>query len=383
MNGSFTAPAETLTSAVKYAARWLDTKPANPVLGGLVFAAGDGGQLTIASQSELATARANLDVEGDAIGHFIVSGRLIDALVATLTDKPVTFEQTGSVITMTAGRYKAELPAMSANDYPAMADVLPTIGRVEGAALIDAARRAGTMSARDDTQGVHLTGIEFALDEVDMDAGDMAYTLTLTGTDRLRATRETVEWQPGDTAPLGESFVVSAAVMTDAGEAFAGLPVDVGWQGGSVSFSNWSRSLVTRTVGQPGDFPALAGLFKQIDKRTHTVTLDAKTVMVPLKRADQLADGIYRHVGIDLRKDVLTLRSSTEGKGGGGEDIDVEYDGPDCTIITRSAMLHGLLATAPGPQVVLHINPGEYLPVFATSPDHPAWMHLFVPIRHV
>lgn len=377
MKGSFTAPAGALVPAVKYAARWLDTKPSSPVMGGLVFDVADG-VLTVGSQSELATARAVLDVEGDAEGRFIVSGRLLDALVATLADKPITFEQDGAVVTMSAGRYVATLPAMSENDYPTMAQLVPTVGRIEGGPLIDAVRRVGAMASRDATNRISLTGIYFWWESSEKE-------LTLSGTDSLRASRETVSWEPVDEgAPVAESFVLPASVLIDAGDAFAGVePVEIGWDRGSVSIATATRSLVTRTLGKPEDFPDLGGLFSQLDKRTHTATVKVKDVMIPLKRADQLAEGEHRHVALDFRENTLILRSATEGKGGGGEEIDIEYSGPDCTVVTRSAILHGVLGTAPGDTITLRITPGGYLSIFATSPANPAWTHLFMPIRHV
>jgi DNA polymerase-3 subunit beta len=378
MKGSFTAPGGALTAAVQYAAKWLDTKPANPVHGGLVLDVTDR-TLTIASQGELATARASLDVDGDAAGRFIVSGRLLAAIVATLADKPVTFEQTGSSVAMTSGRYSSTLPAMPEKDYPDLTEVAPTIGRIEGAALIDAVRRVGSVASKEvktGTDQVILSGIYFWMES---DEGE----LTMIATNRLQACRETVEWKLVGDEAVAESLVLPASVLIDAGEAFAGGDlVEIGRRGGVVSLSVPSRSLVTRTLGEPSAFPDLGGLFAQIDQRTHAVALSARDVLVPLKRADQLADSEHRHVTLELSKDLLVLRSATDGKGDGGEEIDVEYDGPDCAIVTRSAMLHGLLATAPGDAIVLHIGPGNpRLSVIATSPANPAWTHLFMPIR--
>jgi len=375
MQGSFTAPGGALTAAVQYAAKWLDTKPANPVHGGLVLDV-TGGRLTIASQGELATARATLDVEGDADGRFIVSGRLLAALVATLSDKPVAFEQTGLVVAMKSGRYAATLPAMSEKDYPDLTAVAPAAGRIEGSALIGAVRRVGTVASKTDTLVV-LTGVYFWLESRENG-------ITMTSTDRLRACRETVEWLPEDGhEPVAESFVLPASVLIDAGDAFDTMePVEIGWQGTTVSLSTSTRSLVTRTLGDPGTYPDMGPHFAQADERTHTVTLKVKDVLIPLKRADQLADSEYRHVILDLRKGLLVLRSATVGKGGGDEEVDVEYDGPDCSIMTRSAILHGVLATAPSDTITLHITPGRALPTFATSPANPAWTHMFMPVRH-
>lgn len=386
MKGSFTAPAGAFVSAVKFTSRWLDTKPANPVLGGLLFSV-TGGVLTIAGQSELATARAVLDVDGDADGTFIVAGRLVDALAATLTDKPTTFEQHDSVISMKAGRWAATLPAMSENDYPKLAVPAPVAGRVEGSALIAAAQRCGIAASRNHESLLVLTGIHIRFDDdpdIGADGDPLAYTLTLEATDKLRVNRQRIEWEPdSETAPIGESFVIPASVMADAGEAFSGAEaVEIGWQEGTVSLSTPSRSLVTQTLGGPNGYLDLSALYQQFDQRPHTATMRVKDLMVPLKRADQLAESEFKHVHLDLSAGLLTLRSATEGKGGGGEEIDIEYDGPDHTITTRSGVLHGLLSSVPGDTVVLHFTPGAYLSVFATSPAEPDWTHLFMPIRH-
>jgi DNA polymerase-3 subunit beta len=386
MQGSFTTPAGALVSAVKYVAKWLDTRPANPVLGGLVFDVADG-VLTIAGQSDLATARTVLDVAGDAKGRFIVAGRLVDALTSTLTDKPITFEQDGSVVSMKAGRYVATLPAMSENDYPGLAELAPTAGRIDGAALVSAARRAAIAASKNDESRIVMTGIHFSFDDdpsMGADGDPLAYTVTLTATDSLRVNRQTVEWSPdSENAPIGESFVIPASVMADAGEVFAGVePVEIGWRESVVSLSTSSRSLITTTLGGPGQYPDLSSLFSQFDKRTHTATIKVKDLMVPLKRADQLADSEYKHIQLEMSPGLINLRSATEGKGGGGEEIDVEYDGPGHTITMRSGILHGLLSSVPGDTVVLHLTPGAYLSVFATSPAEPDWMHLFMPIRH-
>jgi DNA polymerase-3 subunit beta len=386
VNGTFTAPAGAFVSAVKFTSRWLDTKPATPVLGGLLFSVA-GGVLTIAGQSELATARAVVDVEGDADGTFIVAGRLVDALAATLTDKPITFEQHDSAISMKAGRYVATLPAMSENDYPTLAAPAPVAGRVEGSALVSAAQRCGIAASRNHDSLIVLTGIHIRFDDdpdIGADGGPLAYTLTLEATDKLRVNRQRIEWEPdSETAPIGESFVIPASVMADAGEAFSGAElVEIGWQEGTVSLSTPTRSLVTQTLGGPNGYLDLSVLYRPFDQRPSAATLRVKDLMVPLKRADQLADSEYKHVHLDFATGTLTLRSATDGKGGGGEEIDVEYDGPAHTITTRSGILHGLLGSVPGDTVTLHFTPGEYLSVFATSPADPDWLHLFMPIRH-
>lgn len=386
MNGSITANGKALAGAVKYAAHWLDTKPSNPVLGGLVFEARRD-TLTISSQSDLATARAVIDVQGDAEGTFIVAGRLIDQILSTgFPDKPITLEHRDAVVSVTSGKFKATLPAMSEKDYPALALEAPTVGVVDGARFMDAVARVGVAAGRDSGSPVIMTGVHVQLNTgPDLEEGDdLTYSITLSATDRYRVAREHVEWEPEADADLGGAFVIPASVLTNTGDAFTGLdPVRIGWSAGTVSLWTPARSLVTRTLGNVTDYPPVGVLAEKSSKTSHLVEVNVRDLPVPLKRVALLAGGDYPQAVLNLAPGSLTLRAAYEGKGDADQEIEVEYDGPECSIITRIEILQGLLGTAPGDVLQLHINPNTFLPVYATSPSEPAWCHLFMPIRHL
>ena len=387
MKGSFTAPAGTLAAAVKYAARWIATKPVNPIHGGLMFeipAFGD--RLSIFGFNENATGRASIDVEGDATGAFVVSGRLLDQLVATFGDKPVTFEQHDSTIAVSTGRWRGTLPAMSEKDYPALPGQAPLAGYVDGAALADAVRRVGAAASRDLTKQISLCGVHVSFDEDTdfIDGEEGGYTLTLMATDTYHGARQSLLWTPdAERAPLGETTLILASLLVDGVESFVGRhPVELGWQEGVFSLTTPDRSLVVSTLSSEGrdGFPA-AGLQPIFDRETTAAfTLRIKDLALPLKRASLLRSREVDVVTLGLSENLMNIGVAGD-MNTGDEEIDVEYDGPETSLMLKSEVMQAALHTAPGDVVTMAFTPGTTKPIVVTSPENPAWRHILVPLR--
>ena len=382
MQNSFTVSGAALTGAVKYTARWLATKPVIPAHGGLLFEV-DGDRLNVFGFNENVTARATVEIDAsdEPKGGFVVAGRLIDSLVATFPDKPIRFEQDGPIVTVTAGRFRATLPAMSEKDYPALPGQATLAGHVDGATLADATRRVGAAASRDLSSKVALCGIHVSFDDT---AGGTP-TLTMMATDTYRAARQSIEWQPEDDEvgpPIGEAFLVLGMTLVDAAEAFAGPDaVAIGYESGVVSLTTPWRSLVVRTLNEK-EFPAqgLGPIFATATQAR--ANLRIKDLAMPLKRADLLRARDVDMVQLGFSENTITLiANSGESGGGGDEEIDAEYDGPETTISLKSSVLHAALASAPGETVTLAFLPGTTKPMIVTSPADPSWRHIMVPLR--
>lgn len=375
MTFTFTAPAGALAAAVKYAARWITTKPTIPAHGGLLFelpAFGD--RLSIFGFNENATGRATLDIDSNDAGSFVVSGRLLDQLVATFPDKPVTFELDDSHVSVIAGRWRGTLPTMSVKDYPALPGLAPLAGTIDGSVLADAVERVGAAASRDLTKQVELCGVHITFGDDD--------SLTLMATDTYRGARVVAGWKPGDDRCVyGEQALVLAPTLVDAVEAFDGdLEVTIGWDAGAFSLSTPDRSLTVRTLN-PKNFPVggLGPIFEQ--GRPAAFVVKVKDLALPLKRADLLRGKDADQVLLRLSENLLTIQSSSETAGGGDEEIDVEYAGPDTEILVRSATLQGALHTTPGDVACIAFAPGVPKPMLVTSPADPAWRHILVPLK--
>lgn len=386
MKGSFTVAAGALAPAVRYVARHLSPKPAVPVWGGLLFDVPDDGRLVISGMSENVTASAAVPIEGGAAGRFVVAGRLVDHLVATFPDKPVAFEQHDSTVTVTCGSWRGTLPAMSEDDYPALAGRATLAGVVSGSDLADAVRRVGSAAARDSDGGVVYTGIHLSFDEdfcIPLSGGgEPARSLTLTATDRYRAARQSIRWEPGgEVDVLGDSALLMAGELVNAIDAFADADqVEIGSEGGSFSLTTPTRSLVVRTLGDGFPIAGLIPIFAQ--ESSGTAELSAKSLLDPLKRADLLKNKDSDMVTLRFSENLLILSAGSDGSGDGDEEIEIAYEGEDRSVMVRSAALRGGLDTAPSDTVALHFGPSEYRPILYTSPADGTWRYLTVPLRH-
>jgi len=389
MQKSFTVAAGQLAGAVKYTARWLVAKPVIPAHGGLLFEV-DGDRLNIFGFNEDVTARATVEIDAseEPKGAFVVAGRLIDQLVATFPDKPITFEQVDSTIVVSAGRFRATLPTMPESDYPALPGAAALAGHVDGSTLADALHRVGTAASRDLTKQIEMCGIRVSFDPdpiafSDTESGETlpAYTLTMSATDSIRAARQTIYWEADDEGgPIGETFLALGATLVDAAEAFANHPqVAIGWEDGVVSLTTPTRSLVVRTL-DVAKFPHLDAIFEA--KTEVSARIRIKDLTMPLKRADLLKNRETNAVRLDFASDMVTIAAGLDSDTGGDEEADVEYDGPETSIWFRSDVLHSALASAPGEFVDLAFTSGMVVrPAVVTSPTDETWRLIMVPLR--
>lgn len=377
MQKSFTAPPGALASAVRYVARWLVAKPIVPTQGGIRFTVADG-SLTLTGFNEYTTAHATLKVEGPASGSFVVAGRLIAALVDTFPDKAVTFEQDADNghVAVSAGRWRGTLPSMPVDDFPPLHAEAPVAGLISGAVLADAIRRVGVAAARGDERPA-MQCMQFIFTDD---------TVTLMSTDTLRVARVVAPWSSADTYEYAEGnrALVYAATMLDAVDGFDGLePVRIGADAGSLSLATATRTLITRQIGEP--FPDLAAFFNPLPGAV-VATVTARDVVAPLKRA-QIVQGKRETpptAQLDFTAGLVTLSTENDQSGSGDEEIDIEYDGPDMTVVLRSGLLHAALSTVPGGIVRMAIVPGVPVttkPLLITSPSDPTWAYVTMPVR--
>jgi DNA polymerase III sliding clamp (beta) subunit (PCNA family) len=397
MNGSFVVDGGDLASAVHYAARWLAGKPMIAAHGGLLFEV-VGNTLTVSGFNENATARAFIETDDVDLpkSSFVVAGRLIDQLAATFGDQRVKFEREGSNVAVTVGRGRWTLPAMSEKDYPALPGAAELAGHVDGAALADAVQRVGAAASRDLTLSVPMCGILVQVDEEPEHAGtgrglDGEWTLTLMATNRYRASQQSIPWVPDpDAAPIGESFLVLASTLLDAAGDFAGDDsVAVGWQEGLASLTTPTRSLVVNTLDKR-EFPAegLGGILRSqppdtVTVRTKGLDMPLRRVGLLLKRADSSTANAAKVIPmqVNLTEGLMTLVATPGSTGGGDEEIDVEYDGPDTSLILNADYLQTVMKTAPGERVTLAFRAGTTKPIIVSADGHPTWRHLLQPLR--
>src|SRR6201998_808758 len=110
---------ESFADAVSWVAKNLPTRPAVPVLSGVLLSGSDDG-LTISGFDYEVSAEAQVAAEIASPGSVLVSGRLLSDITRALPNKPVDFYVDGNRVALTCGNARFSLPTMPVEDYPTL-----------------------------------------------------------------------------------------------------------------------------------------------------------------------------------------------------------------------------------------------------------------------
>jgi DNA polymerase-3 subunit beta len=384
IEGGVTAKPQVFAAAVKWAAKFAASKPAVPIQGGLLLTADGSGNLAVESFSEGITARAIVPVDGEGKGSTIVSARLLDQLVATFADKPVTLSgDDKESLVIVAGRWTGTMPAMGdADDWSGVQDgnLVPpqTIGTVGGQAFADLITRAGAACEHDPGKPIGLQCIY-------LEFGDRS--ITAMASDALRATRDTVPFnRTGETGE--QSALVVGQQMTDVASAFIGPDdITVGLGPYVLALSSATRSVVVRQIAEPWNMGEVIATLL-VEQLPYEVLVKVGDLMQPMKRAVLVRekDGPIAAV---MSTDLITLHAKADQiRQKGSEPVDAQYDGPEHTLAFNPKYLADALGSAPGEIVRVAFSdqerrPGRPWHVVLTSADDEgsAWQHLLMPLK--
>src|SRR5690606_41274033 len=108
---------QALADAVAWAARTLPTRPALPVLAGMLIEATEEGGLTLAGFDYEVSARAHESAAVAEPGRVLVPGRLLADIVRNLPPQPVDILTKGSAVVVRCGTAEFGLLALPVADY--------------------------------------------------------------------------------------------------------------------------------------------------------------------------------------------------------------------------------------------------------------------------
>lgn len=384
IEGTITAKPQVFAAAVKWAAKFLDARPSVPVWAGLMLDAADG-TLRISSMNEYVSATATLSYEGTGKGRVVVSGRLLDALVATFADKPVTLAgDGGETLAMSAGRWKGTLPCMDEDDYPAAPGVPEPVGVVSGEQFARAVAEVATATSKDpDAKPPWKTYMHLTLGEAEAQ---------LIASDAYRAAGTAIGFEhlhAGGGETVGMTALLRASVMVDVAASFIGPDeITVGLSPVQLAMSSPSRSVVVRLIDEEGaQYPA--GQVRTLlatEQPEHAIVKVADLVR-PLKRAElvKAKDG---PVAVGFTEGTLTIASKADAlKQDGAEEVDVDYTGPDTVLHFNPKYFGDAVSSAPGELVDMALTektgpngrPGQVVLTVAGSD----WRHVLMPIKPI
>src|SRR2546421_3074072 len=181
----FRVERDALADAVAWTAKSLPSRPSVPVLAGVMLRV-SGGRLTVSGFDYEVSSQVGTEVQSDADGAALVSGRLLAEITKAWRAKPVDVAAVGSPLELVCGSARFTLPTMPVEDYPTLPEMPETAGAVDAAVFAGAVAQVAVAAGRDDTLPL-LTGVRVELE---------GSTMTLLATDRYRLAIKELEWRP-------------------------------------------------------------------------------------------------------------------------------------------------------------------------------------------
>ncbi|MEU5880925.1 DNA polymerase III subunit beta [Spirillospora sp. NPDC047279] len=237
----FRVERQKLAEAVGWAARTLPSRPALPVLAGMLIEATEDGGLVLAGFDYEVSAKARIDADVAEPGRVLVPGRLLSDIVRNLPPQPVDFATKGSEVVVRCGSAEFGLQIMPVEDYPTLPSPPARAGTVPGDVFAEAVAQVTPAAGRDDTLPM-LTGVRLDLEDD---------TMWLACTDRYRIAARELTWSPSESG-FEAGIVVPAKTLADTAKAIRqGDEVVVDLAGAAdtlVGVESGGRSMTTRLL---------------------------------------------------------------------------------------------------------------------------------------
>jgi DNA polymerase-3 subunit beta len=323
---------DALAEAVAWSARSLPSRPAAPVLAGLLLDVVDDG-LSISGFDYEVSTQANLEVTAGSTGRALVSGRLLADISRALPNHPVEFASDGSRVTITCGSARFTLPTMPDADYPRLPEMPTTAGTVSSATFARAVAQVAVAAGKDDTLPM-LTGVRMEID---------GERVTLAATDRYRLAVRDLTWTPAG-AGSDIQVLVPARTLADAARSLTGdaeMSIALSTSGageGIIGFAGTGRRTTTRLLD--AQFPPYRTLLPS--DFAVTAEVDVATLTEAVKRVALVADR-GNPVRLDFTDGSVTLSAGGDDEGRAEENLEVSYEGePLTTAFNPTFLLEGL-----------------------------------------
>src|SRR5687767_5759207 len=183
----FRVERDALADAVAWTAKSLPSRPSVPVLAGVLLRVADQ-RLQVSGFDYEVSSQVSVEVQGDADGAALVSGRLLAEITKALPAKPVDIAAVGAHLELVCGSARFTLPTMPVEDYPTLPDMPASAGTVDAAEFATAVAQVAIAAGRDETLPM-MTGVRVELN---------GSTLAMLATDRYRLALREMQWRPGD-----------------------------------------------------------------------------------------------------------------------------------------------------------------------------------------
>ena len=371
----FRVERDAFADAVAWTAKSLPSRPSVPVLAGVLLRVADN-RLQVSGFDYEVSSQVTVDVQADADGAALVSGRLLAEITKSLRALPIDVAAVGSHVELTCGSARFTLPTMPVEDYPTLPDMPATAGTIEAAAFAAAVQQVAIAAGRDDTLPV-LTGVRLEL---------TGNTLTMLATDRYRLAIRDLEWHPDDPG-ADMAALVPARTLHDTAKTLGPLGGSVtvalsrgGIGEGMIGFSAGTRRTTSRLLD--GEFPKVRALLPDTHNAQARVPVSALTEVV--KRVALVAERATP-VRLSFGDDGLVVEAGGSEDARASEAMDCEYTGEPMTIAFNHQYLLDGLAALDGPVAVLSFTepkkPAILSPAGEDGQVSSSYRYLIMPVR--
>ncbi|MBQ1047826.1 DNA polymerase III subunit beta [Micromonospora sp. C51] len=372
----FTIDPKRFAEAVAWTAKSIPTRPALPVLAGLMLRVSDA-RLTLSTFDYEVSHEVTLDVAGASDGACLVSGRLVNEIAKALPAKRVEVSSAGQHLELLCGAGRFTLPAMPAEDYPTLPTTPFPVGAVDASAFAAAVARVAVAAGRDDALPL-LTGIRLEI------AGDR---LTMLATDRYRLGLVEISW--ATTNPDARiDALVPAKTLHDTAKTLGPLggAVALSFTGGRpgeglLGLTAGPRRTTTRLL-DPTNYPPMRNLLPAT--ALHQACFHVATLVDAVKRVALVAERTAPIV-LTLTTDGLRIDAGGTEQAHASETMDATYAGTDLSIGFNPQYLLDGLSQVGSPHAVLSVidphKPAVIDPADVDGHAIPGYRYMLMPIR--
>ncbi|GAA1801608.1 DNA polymerase III subunit beta [Planosporangium flavigriseum] len=371
----FRVERDALADAVAWTAKSLPSRPSVPVLAGVLMRVSNG-NLQVSGFDYEVSSQVTLEVQADADGAALVSGRLLAEITKALPSKPVEVAAVGSHVEITCGSARFTLPTMPVEDYPSLPQMPESAGTVDAKAFAEAVSQVAIAAGRDDTLPI-LTGVRMEIE---------GNTLALLATDRYRLAVREIEWNADD-PDMSMAALVPAKTLNDTAKTLGPLGGQVtvalargGVGEGMIGFAGGTRRTTSRLLD--GDFPKVRSLRPDTHSAQARVSVAALAEVV--KRVSLVAE---RATPVRLRfsEDGLVIEAGGTEDARASEAMDCAFTGEPLTIaFNHQYLLDGLNALNSPFAVFSFTDPKKPAIIVPASEDgeiSSGYWYLIMPVR--
>jgi DNA polymerase-3 subunit beta len=371
----FRVERDALAEAVAWTAKSLPSRPAVPVLAGAMLRV-SGGQLVVSGFDYEVSSQVTVEVQADADGAALVSGRLLAEITKALPAKPVEVAAVGSHLELVCGSARFTLPTMPVEDYPTLPEMPATAGTVDAASFASAVAQVAIAAGRDDTLPL-LTGVRVELE---------GSTMTLLATDRYRLAMRELTWRP-DTPDASLHALVPARTLADTAKTLGPLGGDVtlalargGMGEGMIGFVGGARRTTSRLLD--GEFPNVRNLLGHQHNAQAHIPVPA---LVEVVRRVALVAERTTPVRLSFGEDGLVVEAGGTEDARASEAMDCRYEGEPMQIAFNPGYLLEGLGALGAPVAVLSLTdtrkPASLAPAGEDGEVVAGYRYLIMPIR--